>query len=417
MTVQELGTFMLSFLHGSVIYYTLQLGRCVLLSYGVFALVCLLRKTVCRDRVFLKGALWCLLLPVLLAGRMKFFYESEVGWKLFSWWTAVCISWQWIGWLYLSGVLVCAFLLFRRRRRLKKLTAGMEKRKVEGTVVYVTDIPVTPFTLGIFRPRIIMPRVILEEYGREEVEMILLHEKIHIRLGHLLFYFLWDILCVLLWPNPLLSAGTKCFREDMEEICDRVTIQKSRGDAFVYGQLLLKSMKVLRAESEDFNMYAAFAGDTEFRDIRRRIAGIAGYRPYRRKTAAGVLAAAVLCTAGMAAGIRNVSYDRCNENEKVLVYGYADGEVTFYDDSGILYEMISYDDRYVYVDRDAFEDFLFKNNAEGEIFIVFGGFYKLPGFWGYGYSCCYEAGTEDKVVRISYEEQKDNWMLTLLKIL
>ena len=106
---------MLSFLHGSVIYYTLQLGRCVLLSYGVFALVCLLRKTVCRDRVFLKGALWCLLLPVLLAGRMKFFYESEVGWKLFSWWTAVCISWQWIGWLYLSGVLVCAFLLFRRR--------------------------------------------------------------------------------------------------------------------------------------------------------------------------------------------------------------------------------------------------------------------------------------------------------------
>ena len=417
MTVQEFGTFMLSFLHGSVIYYTLQLGRCALLSYGVFALVCLLRKTVCRNRVFLKGALWSLLLPVLFAGRMKFYYENEIGWKLFSWWTAVCISWQWIGWLYLSGVLVCALLLLGRRRRLKKLTERMEKREVEGTVVCVTDIPVTPFTIGVFRPRIIMPGVILEEYSREEVEMILLHEKVHIRLGHLLFYVLWDILCILLWPNPLLTAGTKFLREDMEEICDRVTIQKCGGDAYAYGQLLLKSMKILQAESEDFNMYAAFAGDTEFRNIRQRMTGIAGYRPYRRMAAAGALAAAVLCITGTAAGIRNISYDRCNEDENVLVYGYADGEVTFFDDNGALYGMISYDDCYVYVERKAFEDYLAERNAEGEIFIVFGGFYKLPGFGGYGYSCCYEAGTEDEVVRISYEEQKDSWMLTLLKIL
>ncbi len=30
----------------------------------------------------------------------------------------------------------------------------------------------------------------------------------------------------------------------------------------------------------------------------------------------------------------------------------------------------------------AFEDFLEENNAEGEIWIVFGGFYKLPGLTG-----------------------------------
>lgn len=64
------------------------------------------------------------------------------------------------------------------------------------------------------------PEVILKEYDQKEFQAILLHEKTHIRLGHLLCYFLWDILRVLLWLNPFLGIGTKYFREDMEEICD-----------------------------------------------------------------------------------------------------------------------------------------------------------------------------------------------------
>lgn len=417
MTVREFGTFIFQFLHAGVVYYAMQLVRCALLSYAVFALICLLRKTAGRNRIFLRGALWSLLFPVLFTGRMKFFYESRIGWNLFSWWTAVSVNRTWICWLYLAGVFVYAFLLSGKRRRLKKLTAGMEKRTVCQTPVYVTDMPVTPSAIGVFSPKIVMPGVILEEYDRKEVEMILLHEKVHIRLGHLLLYFLWDILRVLLWVNPLLTIGMKWFREDMEEISDRVTIQRSGKDAYAYGQLLLKSMRILQAEAGDLNRYAAFAGNKEYRNIRQRMAGIAGYRPYRRIAAAGVLAAAVLYMAGAVVWIRNVSYDRYNEDETVLVYGYDKGEVTFLDDSSTLQEMISYDDRYVYVDRAAFETYLDEKNAEGDIFILFGGFYKLPGFAGYRYSCFYEAGAEDAVVRISYEEQKDDWRLTLLKIL
>ncbi len=417
MTVREFGVFILQFLHVGSVYYAMQLVRCALLSYAVFALICLLRKTAGRNRVFLKGALWSLLVPVLFTGRMKFFYESRIGWHLFSWWTAFSVSRTWICRLYLAGVSVCVFRLFWKRRRLKKLTAGMEKRTVCQTAVYVTDLPVTPSTIGVFMPKIVMPRVILEEYDRKEVEMILLHEKVHIRLGHLLLYLLWDILRALLWINPLFTTGMKFFRQDMEEICDRVTIHKSGNDAYAYGQLLLKSMRILQAGAEDFNRYAAFTGDKEYRNIRQRMAGIAGYRPYCRLAAVCVPAAAVLCTAGAAVWIQNASYDRYNEDETVLVYGYDNGEVAFFDDSSVLREMISYDDSYVYVDKEAFEDYLDKRNAEGDIFIVFGGFYKLPGFAGYGYSCSYEAGEGDAVVRISYEEQKEDWMLTLFKIL
>ena len=79
--------------------------------------------------------------------------------------------------------------------------------------------------------------------------------------------------------------------------------------------------------------------------------------------------------------------------------------------------MISYDDSYVYVDREAFEAFLGKNNAEGQIYIVFGGFYKLPGFLYGGQSCLYETDSADEVVRISYIRQNDDWVMALLKIL
>ncbi|TGY98237.1 hypothetical protein E5329_00165 [Petralouisia muris] len=47
---------------------------------------------------------------------------------------------------------------------------------------------------------------------------MILHEKIHIRLGHLWFYFLWDLLRCLLWPNPFLTLCTGYFRQDLEDI-------------------------------------------------------------------------------------------------------------------------------------------------------------------------------------------------------
>lgn len=409
--------FLDSFFNLCAIYYVIQLIRCVLISFAVFAFVVLLRKTLLKNKIFLKGALWSLFIPVLFVGKLKFFYENTVGILLFTWWTNIFINHVWICWLYLCGVLVYAALLFGRRRKLKKMVMNMEKREVDGTSIYVTNMPVTPSTIGVFGPKIIMPEVILKEYARNELQWILLHEKTHIRLGHLLFYFLWDVLRALLWLNPLLTIGTKFFREDMEEICDLVTIRRSGGKAYAYGQLLLKSMRVLQSENEDFNLYATFAGDKEYQNIRRRVMRIARYRPYKRIAAASTWAAVTLCAMGTLIWIQGVSYDRYNESDIMFTYGYDDGEVTFFDNSDVLYQMISYDDNYVYVDRETFENYLYKNNMTGEIFIVFGGFYKLPGFAGVGCSCPYESDSEEKTVKIPYENPTDNWMVALVKML
>ena len=79
--------------------------------------------------------------------------------------------------------------------------------------------------------------------------------------------------------------------------------------------------------------------------------------------------------------------------------------------------MISFDDEYVYVEREAFEKFLIENNAEGDICIAFGGFYKFPGLGGMAEHCFYERNSEDAVVKIPYESINDNWYYQLLKLL
>ena len=41
----------------------------------------------------------------------------------------------------------------------------------------------------------------------------------------------------------------------------------------------------------------------------------------------------------------------------------------------------------------------------------------MPGFVGTGYSCYYESGSEEPVVRILYEKPTDDWLVALIKVL
>lgn len=144
---------------------------------------------------------------------------------------------------------------------------------------------------------------------------------------------------------------------------------------------------------------------------------IAAFRPYPKrqwkKIAAAV--AAVLCTAFVF--IQQNSYARCSEDETILIYEYDGEKAVFTDFSDRLRQMISYDESAVYVDREAFDRYLYEKNTKGDIFIVFGGFYKLPGFGSGACSCYYERGRTEQIVQLPYEKPVENWMLALFKIL
>ena len=398
-------------------YYTTQLVRCAAFSFVLIGLVMLLRKIHFSERTFLRGMSWALFLVIPFLGRLKMFYENaavlKATWRI----TAVTASWLWGDRIYMAGILLTAICIFGKRIRLQRTVSGMEKVMFENVRIYVTDMNITPFTVGLLKPKIVLPKVMADSYSKDELKSVIQHEQTHIRLGHLWFGFAWDMLRCLLWINPLLTVFQKHFRADMEDICDRVCIQSSRRTAHEYGMVLLKTLKLLRSESETAPPSVTYAGEREFADMKRRMGEIAGFRPYRKKLCVGMVATAFLMIAAMLLAVHTHSYARCNESRDILVGNY-DGEpqVISYDTEE-LSQMISYDDRYVYVERQAFEDFLEENNAEGEIWIVFGGFYKLPGLAGIAESCIYESSSKDRIIQIPYESIRNYWYYELLEIL
>ena len=398
-------------------YYTTQLVRCAAFSFVLIGLVMLLRKIHFSERTFLRGMSWALFLVIPFLGRLKMFYENaavlKATWRI----TAVTASWLWGDRIYMAGILLAAICIFGKRIRLQRTVSGMEKVMFENVRIYVTDMNITPFTVGLLKPKIVLPKVMADSYSKDELKSVIQHEQTHIRLGHLWFGFAWDMLRCLLWINPLLTVFQKHFRADMEDICDRVCIQSSRRTAHEYGMVLLKTLKLLSSESETAPPTVTYAAEREFEDMKRRMGEIAGFRPYRKKLCVGMVATAFLMIAAMLLAVHTHSYARCNESRDILVGNY-DGEpqVISYDTEE-LSQMISYDDRYVYVERQAFEDFLEENNAEGEIWIVFGGFYKLPGLAGIAESCIYESSSKDRIIQIPYESIRNYWYYELLEIL
>lgn len=398
-------------------YYTTQLVRCAAFSFVLIGLVMLLRKIHFSERTFLRGMSWALFLVIPFLGRLKMFYENaavlKATWRI----TAVTASWLWGDRIYMAGILLTAICIFGKRIRLQRTVSGMEKVMFENVRIYVTDMNITPFTVGLLKPKIVLPKVMADSYSKDELKSVIQHEQTHIRLGHLWFGFAWDMLRCLLWINPLLTVFQKHFRADMEDICDRVCIQSSRRTAHEYGMVLLKTLKLLSSKSETAPPTVTYAGEREFADMKRRMGEIAGFRPYRKKLCVGMVATAFLMIAAMLLAVHTHSYARCNESRDILVGNY-DGEpqVISYDTEE-LSQMISYDDRYVYVERQAFEIFLEENNAEGEIWIVFGGFYKLPGLAGIAESCIYESSSKDRIIQIPYESIRNYWYYELLEIL
>ena len=407
-----------SLLDFCAVYYTTQLVRCAAFSFLLLGLVMQLRKMLFSRRTFIRGLLWSSFLLIPFLGKLKLFYENaavlRMTWRV-THGTMTCL---WADRIYMVGVFVATICIFGKRLCLQKSVAEMEKVSQYNTVVSVTDMNVTPFTVGLFAPKIVIPKVMLENYSHDELKSVIQHERTHIRLGHLWFGLAWDVLRCLLWVNPFLTVCQKQLRADLEDICDRVCIQNSGRTAHEYGMVLLKTLKLLRSGTEGTPPAVTYAGEMEFADMKRRMGEIAGFRPYRKRMCMGAAAIASLIIVIMLLAVHSHSYARYSNDENILVYEYADGQSTVIsnNDSSIQ-QMISYDDSYVYVDSEAFEDFLEENNAEGEVWIVFGGFYKLPGLTGIAESCIYENNSEDEVVRIPYESITDDWYFGLLKML
>lgn len=411
-----------SFLDVCAAYFTIQLFWCLVFSTILTGMVMALRRTIFAGRVFAKGMLWAFFLIVPFTGRLKWLYTYAGTGGVTAWLAVSMHDCAWISRIYMAGVLAAAVYTTAKRFRLRRTAAAMECFSLGNVRIHVTDLHVTPFASGLVRPYIILPKVMLTQYSVEELEVIVQHEQTHIRLGHLWFYLAWDLLRCLLWISPFLAAAQKYFQSDLEDICDKVCIQNSKKSACEYGEILLKSLKLLRFAQDDLSSAAAYAAKHSFADVKRRLECILRFQPYRKQSCLTMAAVLAMGIVFLFAAVRHASYARYAEDKHVLVYEFDGKHAVFSECSERLRRMISYDDHFVYVDREAFASYLNEKHAQGEIFIVFGGYWKLPGFGSGGYSCMYDTGRETgRIVQIPYEKEwptpLDTWIFQLFKYL
>ena len=312
-------------------YLATVFARCAIVSILLTIIVLFLRSTVLKRKVFLKGAIWSLFILVPFFGRLKVYFEGmKQSWKIclpFFMCQEISITYPWLRALFFTVIFL---LLFRRHvifHRMKRLLRDTKETVLYGEKVYITDMAVSPCAVGLLRPRIIIPKLMTEKLPEEQLKTIILHEKTHIRLGHLWIFKAWEIFASVLWINPLLMLIEKKLRADMEQICDRVTIQLSGGEPEEYGKLILKSSIWFRSDTE--GLPAAFTDNRVFRDMKSRFERIRDYCPYDRRK---IVAEAAAFSAALVIAllfIRNASHAKYEVLPDIVVgdeYGrtYAD---------------------------------------------------------------------------------------------
>ena len=125
--------------------------------------------------------------------------------------------------IWLAGMAV--FLIYFLR------SCGKIYREVRMAVrtednVYECDGISSPFVFGILRPRIYVPCGM----PRDQREMVVLHEKCHLKRKDHLVKLLSFVLLGIYWFHPLVWIGWRCMCGDMEMSCDERVLEQMGAD-------------------------------------------------------------------------------------------------------------------------------------------------------------------------------------------
>ena len=110
--------------------------------------------------------------------------------------------------------------------------------------IRVVDTPVGPAVLGLFRPTILLPAVVVRGKSPEQLAPLLAHELIHIRRGDLWWSLLQSIAKCLWWFHPLVWLSGRMLTASSEHSCDEETITGLACEPANYARALLDVLEI-----------------------------------------------------------------------------------------------------------------------------------------------------------------------------
>ncbi|OQP78134.1 energy transducer TonB [Xanthomonas phaseoli pv. syngonii LMG 9055] len=140
---------------------------------------------------------------------------------------------------WLAGAAAMAVALcWRQRRFVRSLGALHAVDAGVWTAMHDVGLPVS---LGIWRPRIVLPMDFDTRYSAAEHTLILTHERLHLRRGDLHANLLAALLLCIGWWNPLMHLAWRAFRLDQELACDAAVLMRYPGKRHSYATAMLKT--------------------------------------------------------------------------------------------------------------------------------------------------------------------------------
>ena len=208
-------------------------------------------------------------------------------------------------WIFLGVIIWCAVLaglllysvitLFLLKRRLRNAVALSSTEELLGTIdskmskikIYLAGNLGTPFVLGVFRPRIYLPK----DLPREERKLVLMHEFVHVRRKDALVKMLCFLITCVHWFNPFAWLAFVLLSRDMEMACDEAVLERGEGNTRkAYSSSLLK----LSAPESGVKAPLAFGENA----VKTRIKNILSFKKKSRMVwiVSGILACVVMGT-------------------------------------------------------------------------------------------------------------------------
>lgn len=216
--------------------YLLQVNVGLILFYALYKLVCT-RDTFFRSRRFI--LIVSLVLPFILPfidvrewlesrDRMimltHFDYsavlpEIVVGSEVAETGSRVFVLSEWIGYLYLAGVVVLLVRLVVQAFSLYRLIVRMPEKEINGVRVKCLNDPSGPFS---FFGWIFMNPAAVKE---DEISEILTHEMAHVKQHHSVDVFLAEMVSICCWMNPFAWLLKREVRLNLEFLADRKVME------------------------------------------------------------------------------------------------------------------------------------------------------------------------------------------------
>jgi beta-lactamase regulating signal transducer with metallopeptidase domain len=114
-------------------------------------------------------------------------------------------------------------------------------RSTVSTRRLAADPAIGPALVGVFRPRLVLPRDFETRFDAQERALILAHEEVHRLSGHTVVNAVVEVARCANWFNPLVHLAAHRLRTDQELACDATVIAARPSERRAYAQALLKA--------------------------------------------------------------------------------------------------------------------------------------------------------------------------------